>query len=546
MLLTVLAFLLSFLSVSDVAPARVIAAADTIVAVTPDNYRIYKSDGTPATFADIVAALKKTDVVFVGEQHDDPVSHHIEKLVLEAMYDVHGDATALSMEMFSRDVQYIVDEYLAGLITKSHFQQSSSPWSNYETDYKPLVEFAKEKGLSVIAANAPRRYANRVTREGRASLMSLSDRALEFVAPQPYGAASEKYTAQWNKVMADAMASMKAAAPTKEEAVEMKHEAGMEHEMGEGMEHKMAMGEGHEGMSYGEGHEMGEKGESMEHNMENMTEEHAKMHAEHMAAKAEGMSHDASMKEKMAGMKGDMAGMKEKMAGMKEKMAGMKNGESMEHNMEGMKHGEGEGHEMGEEGESMEHNMENMTEEHAKTHAEHMAAKARGEEHEMGAEHEMNHAKEEMKHGEGMEHKMEMKHEEGMTHEAGMEHKMEMKHEAPAAKPMAPASSGQHGNDTMLDAQTLWDATMAWSIAEQLTRKPGSKVVHTVGGFHSETGTGTPEHLVQYRPGTRFMVITMKTTDDINTFSQEEHAGMGEFVILGDASLPRTYTSRSR
>lgn len=516
MLLTVLAFLLSFLSVSDVVPARVIAAADTIVAVTPDNYRIYKSDGTPATFADIVAALKKTDVVFVGEQHDDPVSHHIEKLVLEAMYDVHGDATALSMEMFSRDVQYIVDEYLAGLITESHFQQSSSPWSNYETDYKPLVEFAKEKGLSVIAANAPRRYANRVTREGRASLMSLSDRALEFVAPQPYGAASEKYTAQWNKVMADAMASMTAAAPAKEEAVEMKHEMGEGH-MCEMMnaEGGMSHGEGHTCEMMGEGHEMGEKGESMEHNMENMTEEHAKMHAEHMAAKAEGMSHDASMKEKMAGMKGDMAGMKDKMAGMKN-------------------------------GESMEHNMENMTEEHAKTHAEHMAAKARGEEHEMGAEHEMNHAKEEMQHGEGMEHKMEMKHEEGMNHEAGMEHKMEMKHEAPAAKPMAPASSSQHGNDTMLDAQTLWDATMAWSIAEHLTRIPGSKVVHTVGGFHSETGTGTPEHLVQYRPGTRFMVITMKTTDDINTFSQEEHAGMGEFVILGDASLPRTYTSRSR
>ena len=379
-------------STSNSAPAFAVVA-DTIE-VTSEHYRIYRSDGTPATIADVQAALAKIDVVFVGEQHDDPVSHFVEREVLKDMYNIYGQATALSMEMFSRDVQYIVDEYLAGLITDAHFQQSSSHWSNYVTDYKPQVDFAKENGLDVIAANAPRRYANRVTRLGRQSLMDLSDQALSYVAPLPYGGASEKYTAQWNKVMAEAMASM-GAAPKKEEA-EMKHE------MAEG-EHKMGEGE----------------------------------HA------------------------------------------------GMEHEME---HGE----------------MDKNSAEYKKMHAEHMA--------------------------EG-EHKM-------------AEHKMEMKHEAPAAAP-AP-SSGEHGGDTMLDAQSLWDATMAWSIAEHLTRKPGSKVVHMVGGFHSETGTGTPEHLIQYRPGTRFMVITMKTTDDINTFDQEEHAGMGDFVILGDASLPRTYGTRTR
>ena len=151
--------------------------------------------------------------------------------------------------------------------------------------------------------------------------------------------------------------------------------------------------------------------------------------------------------------------------------------------------------------------------------------------------------------GEGHEMKegMEMKHEMGEGHEMkeGMEmtHELKMKHDAPP--PPAP-SSPQQGGDTMLDAQTLWDATMAWSIAEHLARRPGSKVVHMVGGFHSETGTGTPEHLVQYRPGTRFMVITMKTVDDVTVFNQEEHAGMGDFVILGDASLPRTYGTRTR
>lgn len=439
MLLTILAFLLANLNA---------VPADTID-VKAEHYRIYRSDGTPATMDDIRAAIKKVDVVFVGEQHDDPVSHFIEQRVLEAMYDTYGNAAALSLEMFSRDVQYIVDEYLAGLITDAHFQLSSSPWSNYPQDYKPLVDFAKDKNLAVIAANAPRRYANRVTRNGRQSLLDLSDQALTYLAPLPYGAASAKYTEQWNKVMSDAMASMRPATPAvtpvappvaPEPAVPAE-KAAMVHKMGEGMEMKHEEGAGHE---MAEGHEMGSE-HKMAEGMKMDPEAHAKMHAEHMAS-----------------------------------------GKEAQHEM-------GEGHKMGE-----------------------------------------------------------MKHEEGAGHEMGSEHKMgegmAMKHEAKTSDtpPPPPPPAQQHGGDTMLDAQTLWDATMAWSIAEHLARKPGSKVVHMVGGFHSETGTGTPEHLVQYRPGTRFMVITMKTTDDITHFNKETHFGMGDFVILGDETLPRTYGTRTR
>src|SRR3954467_8455063 len=68
------------------------------------------------------------------------------------------------MEMFERDVQIVLDEYLSDLITEQHFLASSRPWGNYKTDYRPLVELAKEKHLDVIAANAPRRYVNMVSR----------------------------------------------------------------------------------------------------------------------------------------------------------------------------------------------------------------------------------------------------------------------------------------------------------------------------------------------------------------------------------------------
>ena len=87
---------------------------------------------------------------------------------------------------------------------------------------------------------------------------------------------------------------------------------------------------------------------------------------------------------------------------------------------------------------------------------------------------------------------------------------------------------------------------MAWSIAEHLTRRPGARVAHMVGGFHVETGTGIPEHMVQYRPGTRMLIISVQSVDDPAVFAPEEHTGLGDFVVLGDASLPRTYETRER
>ena len=47
------------------------------------------------------------------------------------------------MEMFERDGQVVLNEYLAGLIDEKLFQSDCKLWNNYE-DYKPIVLFAKE------------------------------------------------------------------------------------------------------------------------------------------------------------------------------------------------------------------------------------------------------------------------------------------------------------------------------------------------------------------------------------------------------------------
>jgi len=170
------------------------------------EYRVYRGDGSSASLDDVVAAMGAHEVVFVGETHDDPTAHFLEnELLTRAHATVAPRPVALSLEFFQRDVQPILDEYLAGLITEKAFLKDSRPWPRYETDYRPMIEFSLENDVAVVAANSPRRYANRVTLHGRESLDDLSAEAKATLAPLPYGEASEAYRDQWIQTIMEVM-----------------------------------------------------------------------------------------------------------------------------------------------------------------------------------------------------------------------------------------------------------------------------------------------------------------------------------------------------
>ena len=172
--------------------------------ITRAHYRIYDSEGKPATFEDMIKTAGTADVVFIGETHDDPAAHFLEAAILKGIHSlcVRGAEpdlqrpVVLSLEMFERDVQPVLDEYLAGLISERHFLTDSRAWSGYMTDYRPLIEFAYEKKIPVIAANAPRRYVNRVSRLGPESLADLSFAGKSWLPPLPYPPASSEYRAK--------------------------------------------------------------------------------------------------------------------------------------------------------------------------------------------------------------------------------------------------------------------------------------------------------------------------------------------------------------
>jgi uncharacterized iron-regulated protein len=290
-------------------------------AVTDQNYRVFRGDGSPATVADIVASAKDAQVVFLGETHDDPVAHHLEA---ELWKQLVGPESMLSLEMFETDVQAVVDEYLNGQITEEHLLSSGRAWRNYKADYRPLLELAKERKIRVIAANAPRRYVNRVGRMGKGSLDSLTGEAKRFLPPLPYAEASPEYAEKFNTFM------------------------------------------------------------------EELKKEAAKRTPPPDPAKS---------------------------------------------------------------------------------------AEAK----------------------------------------------------APPDPPRDPR--------WQLEAQSLWDASMAFSIAEALLRSPSARIVHVNGSFHTEKRLGILDHLSRYRPNTRSLVVTMRADKSFPNWNSEKLANVGDFVILTDPSL---------
>jgi uncharacterized iron-regulated protein len=148
-------------------------------------YKIFTGEGKKADYEDIVKAASKSDVAFFGEMHDNPVSHWLELELTKNLFAARGKDLILSAEMFETDNQILIDEYFTVIIKESSFESEVRLWKNYATDYKPLLNFAKENGLKFVASNIPRRYASVVSTGGFEALLKIPSEELRFIAPLP-------------------------------------------------------------------------------------------------------------------------------------------------------------------------------------------------------------------------------------------------------------------------------------------------------------------------------------------------------------------------
>ena len=149
-------------------------------------YRLFTATGQPADYDQMLAELAQADVVLFGEQHNDALAHWLELQVARDLLKLKKSGQlVLGLEMFERDVQPLVAQYATGTLADTAFERQARPWPNYATDYRPLLQFARDNHVPIVGTNTPRPFAKTVAQRSLTALEKLpaTDRAL--LAPLP-------------------------------------------------------------------------------------------------------------------------------------------------------------------------------------------------------------------------------------------------------------------------------------------------------------------------------------------------------------------------
>lgn len=327
----------------------------------------------------------------------------------------------------------------SGAISSQDLMRDSRPWPNYNRDYAPMVQYCKQQGIKVVAANAPRRYVSLVGRSSRDALLQLSAEAQGFLAPLPYGQPSQKYVDKVQSTMRQAAQEMQ----------KLKKQQQQVHKKQQ--EQQQALSSRQQGAQ-----EVQQQGrEDRKQQEDGVQPEYSSSSDSHLSVKVGSSTSSNSSSSDIAPAR----------------------------------HG-------------------------ASHRSSPIAAKV-----------------------------------------------------SPSAAAEAADPSGGcpyigfDVSSNFLDAQVLWDATMAHAIAQQLLvdaavepvvaaaspepAAPKPLVIHVCGKFHCEQGLGIPEHLDQYAPGTRLLCVVFVPSKSMvltaEEFQQSGLLGLADYVVLTDAQLPRSF-----
>ncbi|TAK42021.1 MAG: hypothetical protein EPO27_17930 [Betaproteobacteria bacterium] len=122
--------------------------------------------GAFVTAEEMLAQAARSQHVILGETHDNPEHHRLQRVALETIAR-DGKRRALAMEQFDSEHQSAIDAARAraadaeALADAGRFDRKGWNWALY----KPLVEFAVERGWPLVAANLSRGEARLIIAE---------------------------------------------------------------------------------------------------------------------------------------------------------------------------------------------------------------------------------------------------------------------------------------------------------------------------------------------------------------------------------------------
>lgn len=165
-------------------------AAESPSSLTPletlYDYRLVDTQSQKAIpLTDLVKKLADQDIIFLGEFHGNHAVHLFQAQLQAALYKQNPNQI-LSMEQFNRDQQTILNRYLDNEIGEKTLIQEAPTWPNYAASYRPLVEFAKQQFIPVVAANAPADIVRCVGRKGQSYLKKLPSKTRNQLPKSPF------------------------------------------------------------------------------------------------------------------------------------------------------------------------------------------------------------------------------------------------------------------------------------------------------------------------------------------------------------------------
>lgn len=134
--------------------------------------------GHPIAFDEWIKLLATQDIIYLGEEHRN--QWHIEGAlkILRAMIQ-HGQHPVLAMEMFGWDGQAALNQYVKDtamdrdeFLSLSQWEQN---WGGSFQEYEPLVSFARNQHVALLALNPPRPLVRKVAAQGLKKAMNDPD-----------------------------------------------------------------------------------------------------------------------------------------------------------------------------------------------------------------------------------------------------------------------------------------------------------------------------------------------------------------------------------
>lgn len=151
-----------------------------------EAFRIFDANGKEVSFQKMMTKASQNQVILFGEFHDNPISHWLElNVLMELNKYVKGPKLAVGFEMFELHQEKVLNDYISNRSYKA-LKDSTELWTNFKTDYKPILDSAIAQGNIPFAANVTRKYASLVFKKGLAALDSLPDGQKKLMAPLPF------------------------------------------------------------------------------------------------------------------------------------------------------------------------------------------------------------------------------------------------------------------------------------------------------------------------------------------------------------------------